>query len=38
MRFRCEVDADATKVVSFAYDVGDPVPRAQWRSRGFPDF
>jgi predicted deacylase len=38
MSFRCEVDADATKVVSFAYDVGDPVPKGQWRSRGFPDY
>ncbi len=36
VRFRCEVDSDATKVVSFAYDVGDVVPRSQWKSRRFP--
>ncbi|KQV64448.1 DUF930 domain-containing protein [Rhizobium sp. Root1220] len=36
MSYRCEVDADATKVMSFAFDVGDPVPKSQWRSRGFP--
>jgi hypothetical protein len=36
MSFRCEVDADATKVLSFAFDVGDQVPRSQWKSRGFP--
>lgn len=38
MSFRCEVDSGATKVVSFAYDVGAPVPKGQWRSRGFPDY
>jgi hypothetical protein len=38
MSFRCEVDSGATKIVSFAYDVGDPVPKGQWRSRGFPDY
>jgi hypothetical protein len=36
MSFRCEVDADATKVLSFAFDVGDQVPKSQWKSRGFP--
>lgn len=36
VRFRCEVDSDATRVVSFAYDVGDAVPRSQWKSRRFP--
>ncbi|QFY60719.1 DUF930 domain-containing protein [Rhizobium grahamii] len=38
MSFRCEVDADATKVVSFAFDVGDVVPKSQWKSRGFPSY
>ncbi|AXV15825.1 hypothetical protein CYG48_09020 [Neorhizobium sp. SOG26] len=37
IRFRCEVDEDAMKVVSFAFDVGAAVPRSQWRARGFPD-
>jgi hypothetical protein len=36
LSFRCEINGEATKVVSFAFDVGDPVPRNQWRSRGFP--
>jgi hypothetical protein len=35
--FRCEVDADATKVVSFAFDVGSAVPRSEWKNRGFPE-
>ena len=38
LRFRCTIDAEATRVVSFAFDVGAPVPRDQWRSRGFPGF
>ncbi|MCQ2003681.1 DUF930 domain-containing protein [Rhizobium sp. NRK18] len=38
LSFRCEVDKDATRVVSFAYAVGDPVPRAKWKERGFPAF
>lgn len=36
VRFRCEVDADATRVVSFGYEVGDSIPRSEWRKRGFP--
>ncbi|WP_454850022.1 DUF930 domain-containing protein [Rhizobium binxianense] len=36
--YRCEIDADAMKVVSFAFDVGDPIPRSEWRRRGLPDF
>jgi len=38
LSFRCEIDADATKVVSFAFRVGDAVPRGEWRKRGFPEF
>jgi hypothetical protein len=34
--FRCEVDTDATKVVSFAFHVGDPLPRSEWERRGLP--
>jgi hypothetical protein len=37
LSFRCEVNENATKIVSFAYDVGAPVPRSEWRKRGFPD-
>ncbi len=37
LRLRCEIDADATRVVSFAFDVGAPVPRSEWKRRGFPD-
>lgn len=36
-RFRCEVNENATKVLSFAFDVGAPVPRSEWRARGFPN-
>ncbi len=38
MSFRCEVDTEGTKVLSFAYDVGAAIPKSQWRSRGFPEF
>jgi hypothetical protein len=31
--FRCEVDKDATRVISFAFRVGDPVPRSEWKRR-----
>jgi hypothetical protein len=34
---RCEVDDNATEVVSFSVSVGKPVPKAQWRARGFPE-
>lgn len=36
LSFRCEVDADATRVLSFGFSVGEPIPRDQWRARGFP--
>jgi len=35
--FRCEVNEDATKVISFAFEIGAPVPRSEWRKRGFPE-
>ena len=38
LRFRCAIDDGATRVVSFAFDVGAPVPRDEWQSRGFPGF
>lgn len=34
--YRCEVDADATRVVAFAYRVGDRIPRNEWARRGLP--
>lgn len=37
LSFRCEVNENATKIVSFAYNVGAPVPRSEWRKRGFPE-
>ncbi|WP_037076189.1 DUF930 domain-containing protein [Neorhizobium vignae] len=37
LSFRCEVNEDATKVISFAFEVGAPVPRSEWRKRGFPE-
>ncbi|MFB2604238.1 DUF930 domain-containing protein [Rhizobium phaseoli] len=30
VRFRCEVDEGATKVMSFAHQVGGPIPRSQF--------
>ncbi|AJD41915.1 DUF930 domain-containing protein [Rhizobium sp. SEMIA 4085] len=38
VQFRCEVDEGVTKVVSFAVDVGDPIPPSLWRSRNLPEF
>jgi hypothetical protein len=35
--FKCDVDSDATKVVSFSYGVGSAVPHSEWRNRGFPE-
>ncbi|MEQ1953886.1 DUF930 domain-containing protein [Mesorhizobium yinganensis] len=36
LSFRCEVDSDAMTVVSFAFGVGDLVPRSEWKRRGLP--
>ena len=36
LSYRCEVDAQATKVVTFAFQVGNPVPRNEWKNRGLP--
>lgn len=30
IQFRCEVNADATKVLAFFYKVGDLIPRSQY--------
>lgn len=34
--FRCTVDQDATRVTSFAFQVGRLVPRSEWASRRLP--
>lgn len=34
--FRCEVDADATRVLSFNFRVGPLVPPGEWTGRKFP--
>ncbi|MER8474713.1 DUF930 domain-containing protein [Mesorhizobium sp. M1163] len=36
LSFRCEVDPDVTKVISFAFRVGNPVPRSELKRRGLP--
>lgn len=36
LAFRCEVDDRVTRVISFAFTVGDPIPRSEWGSRGLP--
>lgn len=38
LNFRCTVDADALRVTAFTFKVGAPIPRAQWKQRGFPEF
>lgn len=38
LSFRCEVDEEVVKVVSFAFHVGDPIPKSEWERRGFPAF
>lgn len=34
--FRCTVDANATKVVGFAFAVGRSIPRSEWQRLGLP--
>jgi len=36
LNFRCETDPGVTRVERFSFRVGPPVPRSQWRARGFP--
>ncbi|RUW58383.1 DUF930 domain-containing protein [Mesorhizobium sp. M7A.F.Ca.US.008.03.1.1] len=35
LNFRCEVDPDATRVLSFNFRVGSLVPAGEWAGRGF---
>lgn len=34
VRFKCEVNDDATKIVSFSYSVGGVVPKEEYKRRG----
>lgn len=34
--FHCELDASFAKVVSFAFKVGEPIPREEWSSLSLP--
>lgn len=36
LAFRCEIDADATRVVAFAFRVGAAIPRSEWEGRKLP--
>lgn len=36
LRFRCEIDSGATKVLNFSFEVGDRVPKSEWAERRFP--
>ncbi|MCY6382527.1 DUF930 domain-containing protein [Hoeflea prorocentri] len=36
LKFRCEIDEEATRVVSFDFEVGAPIPRSAWADRGLP--
>ncbi len=35
LSFRCEVDPDATRVLSFNFRVGPLIPPGEWAQRGF---
>lgn len=36
LSYRCEVDANVTKVESFAFRIGGLIPRSEWQSLGLP--
>jgi hypothetical protein len=36
LSYRCEVDAEATKIVSFSFDIGKPLTHEEWARRGLP--
>jgi hypothetical protein len=35
--FRCEIDDNAMRVLSFAFDIGAAIRREEWQARGFPE-
>ncbi len=37
LSFRCTVDSQATRVMSFAFRVGMAIPRSEWAGRGLPE-
>ncbi len=36
LKFSCEIDEAATRIVSFEFEVGSPIPSADWAVRGLP--
>ncbi len=38
LTFRCEVDDDATRVISFGLDVGSVIPPEEWGRLGLPSY
>ncbi len=36
VNFKCQVDANTTKVVSFSLGIGGAVPSSEWRKRELP--
>jgi hypothetical protein len=36
LSYRCVVDRDATRVRSFAFHVGEPIPQSDWARRELP--
>lgn len=36
LQFRCEIDEAATRIVSFVFEVGSPIPPAETAARGLP--
>jgi hypothetical protein len=36
LSYRCEVNKDATRVQSFAFHVGEPIPQSDWSRRELP--
>jgi hypothetical protein len=36
LSFRCEVDTNATRVLSFAFRAGTPIPPDEWSRLGLP--
>lgn len=38
LSYRCEINEEATKVLSFALRVGGPIPRGEWAARKLPAY
>lgn len=37
LKFQCELTPDRRKIGGFAFMVGDPIPRSEWRARNLPE-